>query len=187
MPKKIKFSVIVAMDCDRGIGKKGSMPWNISEDLTHFREITRNTKDSSKRNAVIMGRKTWESLPEKFRPLPGRINAIVTKNKKYPLPEDGSVLSFDSLEKAVVHLSREENDVENVFVIGGGQVYQEALNLKGDVLCKRIFVTLICKSYKCDTFFPNFSELFKEDAPLRSEDFNAEDGTKFYFTEYVRK
>ena len=81
----IKFSLVVAMDEERGIGKQGTLAWRLPADLKHFKEITTEVKDMKKQNAVIMGRKTWESLPEKFRPLPQRLNIVVTTQPNYVL------------------------------------------------------------------------------------------------------
>ena len=68
--KKQKFSIIIAVDDKNGIGKNGTLPWRIKEDMEFFRTVTSTTKKKHRQNAVIMGRKTWESIPEKHRPLP---------------------------------------------------------------------------------------------------------------------
>jgi len=145
----VQFSIIVAVDKDFGIGKSGRIPWQISDDMKHFKAITAATSDPAKRNMVIMGRKTWDSLPEKFRPLPGRVNCVITRNPALRFPE--GVGRADSLE-AALKLGQENRDVvENIFVIGGAEVYKEALCHKA---CHRIFLTLIDQSFDCDTFFP---------------------------------
>ena len=84
---KIPFSLIVAMDSQNGIGKNGQLPWHLPADLKHFKEITCTVRDPKKQNVVLMGRKTWDSIPEKFRPLPGRINVVLTRHPdlKFPL------------------------------------------------------------------------------------------------------
>ena len=75
------FSLVVAAtEPEFGIGLDGSIPWRIPEDLKFFKETTTFTKDESKQNAVIMGRKTWESIPSKYRPLPSRLNIVLTRN-----------------------------------------------------------------------------------------------------------
>src|SRR5437763_1943009 len=71
------YSLIVAYDLDRGIGKNGNLPWKLPKDLQRFKDLT----TESLSNCVIMGRKTWESLPPKFRPLPDRINIVMSKSK----------------------------------------------------------------------------------------------------------
>jgi len=68
--RKKKFSIVIAVDDKNGIGKEGALAWSIKEDMQFFKHITTNTQKKGKQNAVIMGRKTWESIPEKYRPLP---------------------------------------------------------------------------------------------------------------------
>ena len=77
--EQMTFQLVVAATRKLGIGKAGSMPWKLPGDMAYFKEITSKTADSGKQNAVIMGRKTWESIPPKFRPLPGRINVVLTR------------------------------------------------------------------------------------------------------------
>jgi len=76
----------VAFDSQYGMGKNGQLPWVIPQDLKHFKEISTAVINPANKNAVIMGRKTWESLPEKFRPLPGRVNVVLSKEGKLDLP-----------------------------------------------------------------------------------------------------
>ncbi len=148
---KIFFDVIVAMDLNSGIGKGGGLPWHLPADLKYFKQLTTTTRFPSRKNAVIMGRKTWESLPEKFRPLPDRINAIISRNKDLVLPD--GVLKEDSLEGVLNRLSAMTIEVENIFVIGGAQIFKEAITHPG---CRKIYATQILKKFDCDTFFPPF-------------------------------
>src|SRR5271169_1690094 len=97
------FSIIVAFDSQYGIGKKGGLAWKLPLDLKHFKEITTTVADPAKKNAVIMGRKTWESLPPKFQPLPGRVNLVLSKEGGINLPSE--VLSSQSLDEALKKLS----------------------------------------------------------------------------------
>ncbi len=162
----LEFSIVVAMDQKQGIGKDGKIPWHLPEDLKYFKEITTTTKDSTKQNIVIMGRKTWESIPEKFRPLPQRINLVLTRNKEFLFPEN--VYSAANLEEAFQKL--EEGNLkgkfESVFVIGGGQIYGEAIE---QPQCRRLYVTHVEKVFECDTFFPIFKNNFskKEDTEIK--------------------
>src|SRR5689334_18443373 len=98
----VPFDIVVAMDLNSGIGKDGNLPWDIPGDLRHFKDITSRPHSMLKKNAVIMGRKTWESLPEKFRPLPGRVNLVLTHNKKIEFP--AGVLKADNLDTALMIL-----------------------------------------------------------------------------------
>ncbi|MFA5060563.1 MAG: dihydrofolate reductase [Candidatus Omnitrophota bacterium] len=153
------FDIIVAVDKKFGIGRDGTIPWQLSDDLKHFKAITTATRSLDKKNAVIMGRKTWESLPDKFRPLPGRINLVLTKSKGFSLPE--GVLQAGSFEAALSLLSTEpwKTSVEKVFVIGGGQIFAEALKSNQT---STIYLTQILEDFHCDTFFPHFDKNFKK-------------------------
>lgn len=136
--QKPRINAIVAHTRkDRVIGKDGSIPWYYPEDLKHFKEITSN-------HTVIMGRKTWESLPEKFRPLPGRKNIVITRDLSYEAP---SAEVFDSLEKSL------EDDA---FIIGGATLYAQALPF-----IDTLYVTVIEKEFEGDTFFPPYEDKFE--------------------------
>src|SRR5271165_1906201 len=129
-----QFSIIVAFDAQYGIGKNGKLPWSLALDLKHFKEITTAVTDPAKKNAVIMGRRTWESLPEKFRPLPGRVNLVLSKSGELSLPAD--VCCSKTLDDALNQLS--SSNIENVFVIGGAQIYAQAME---HPLCQKLYVT----------------------------------------------
>ncbi|MBI5149537.1 MAG: dihydrofolate reductase [Candidatus Omnitrophica bacterium] len=175
------FNIVVAMDPNRGIGKDGRLPWHLKGDLRHFREITTTTRDKNKRNAVIMGRRTWDSLPDPFRPLPGRINVVITRNEQLRLPE--GVLKAGGLALALELLDKKEvrETCEMVFVIGGAQIYDQAVCLKE---CQAIFLTQILNSFPCDTFFPPFADHFREGSvsPRHKEGL-----VEYFFAEYHRK
>lgn len=101
------------------IGAGGTMPWHVPEDLAHFKAVTLGSP-------VIMGRRTWESFPDRFRPLPGRRNIVVTRNAEWA---DAGAERAGSLDEALALAA----DAETVWVIGGGQVYREAID-RADVL-----------------------------------------------------
>ncbi len=121
------------------IGHDGVMPWHIPEDLAHFKEITLGAP-------VIMGRKTWESLPERFRPLPGRRNIVVTRNSEWS--SDGAETAL-SLSDAVDRASEGLSPSEDVWVIGGGEIFAQALPL-----ATRIELTEINADVAGDSFAP---------------------------------
>ena len=171
-----EFAIVVAMDQSRGIGKEGKLPWHLPEDLKHFKELTSGA-DRSKKNAVIMGRKTWESLPEKFRPLPGRLNVVLTRNTGLIFPKE--VLKADSLDSALELLKRATNPGE-IFVIGGAEIFQQALH---HPQCRRIYLTQILKQFDCDTFFPLLSAEWKTASP--SQEFS-DQSLEYFFAEYTR-
>jgi dihydrofolate reductase/thymidylate synthase len=118
------YQVVVAATRDMGIGKDGVLPWKLLGDLKFFKELTVTTADPVKKNAVIMGRKTWESLPLKARPLPGRLNIILTRSGSFEFATVENVVICGSMNSALELLSSTPYclSIEKVFVIGGGQV-----------------------------------------------------------------
>ena len=173
------FSIVVAMDQKQGIGREGKLPWHLKCDLQHFKEITTKTRDQNKRNVVIMGRKTWDSLPSQFRPLPDRINVVITRNPNLEFPQ--GVLRADGLEQALVLKGAPSNTIESVYVIGGAQIFEQAIVRKE---CKKIYLTQILHSFACDTFFPPFTDHFQHEA---SSPRYVENEISYLFVEYSRK
>lgn len=149
MPKK-PLDLIVAFDKNNGIGKDNAIPWKLPPDMKRFSQITSTTLDPDKQNAVIMGRKTWESIPERFRPLPNRVNIVLTLSN-VELPGATTVHSFHSAINAVVHNPK----VERAFVIGGAEVYKRALEHADG-----IYVTALTQEFECDVHFPQIGEEF---------------------------
>jgi len=171
------FAIVVAVDEKMGIGKSGGLPWRLSRDMQRFKDITAPSSISSMRNAVIMGRKTWESLPAKFRPLPGRLNVVITSQIDFPLPE--GVHRVSTLEEALEY-ALERVDVEEVFVIGGAHVFAEAITHEA---CDRLFLTHIQGDFMCDTFCPGIPHAFQ--VVYKSPPFD-ENGIKFCFADYKK-
>jgi dihydrofolate reductase len=147
-----RFEIVVAADEELGIGKDGAIPWRLPGDMAHFVRVTRDTRDPGARNAVLMGRKTWESIPPRFRPLSGRLNVVLSRTPDLDLGEEVEVAGSlrDGLRLA-------EARAERIFVIGGGEIYRQALELPG---CAGIWFTRILSSFGCDTFFPDFAGRF---------------------------
>ena len=129
------LSLIAAVARNRVIGKDNTLLWHLPEDMRHFRETTRG-------KPVIMGRKTWESLPDSFRPLPGRLNIVVSRNPAYQA--SGAELA-GSLEDAI----RCAGDAREIFIIGGEELYRQAMP-KAD----RLYLTEIEVDFDGDAFFP---------------------------------
>lgn len=129
----MNISIITAYDNDLLIGSNNSLCYYIPDDLKNFKKITTNVTDCNKKNAIIMGRNTWESLP--IKPLPNRINCIISSKKNTE-----NVLIFSSLEECIHNLSSNKN-IENIFIIGGGQLYHTALlkNIVDKVYLTRIY------------------------------------------------
>ncbi len=145
------FNIIVAHDLNYGIGIHNQIPWHLPVDMSYFKDVTTSAQNG-KKNAVIMGRKTWESIPEKFRPLPNRFNIVLSKQHS---SIDGANVS-SSFEDALVMSNND--DIDKVFVIGGAQIYDEAIQHKK---CDSLFITKVYKSCDCDTFFPDYKPAFK--------------------------
>ncbi len=150
------FSIVVAMDEQRGIGKNGALPWHLPADLKHFKDITMNVPAPDRKNVVIMGRKTWGSLPKKFRPLPGRVNIVLTSNRNIQTPAD--VLVFNSFDRALEALEADKQAGE-IFVIGGAQLFTQTIN---HPQCVRLYITFVEGRFACDAFFPAIPKRFKE-------------------------
>uniref|UniRef100_A0A7C9ECN4 dihydrofolate reductase n=1 Tax=Opuntia streptacantha TaxID=393608 RepID=A0A7C9ECN4_OPUST len=148
------YQVVVAATRDMGIGKDGRLPWTLPSDLRYFKELTTTTSTPGKRNAVIMGRKTWESIPPKYRPLPGRLNVVLTRSGKLEATKSVDLVICRDLPLALKLLAEPPHSpaVEKVFVIGGGQVLRDALNAPG---CEAIHLTDIETNFDCDTFIPH--------------------------------
>lgn len=160
------FDIIVAHDKNNGIGRQQDLPWKLKEDLQRFKKITCQTQDPSLINAVIMGRKTWESLPQSFRPLPQRKNVVLSQTLS-TTPHKETLL-YGELNQAIESLSQDKH-IEKLFVIGGGQLYQQAIH---HPQCQNLWVTLIHNTFDCDTFFPTYPKEFqlKDESILMSSD-----------------
>ena len=137
--------ILVAHDDNRVIGHKHKMPWHIPEDLKLFKKRTLGYK-------VLMGRKTWDSLP--VQPLPGRLNYVLTRTKYEGEPtdhEDGPIFVSDIVK--VCTDAKKNND--NLFIIGGAQIYELALKLG---VVDKVIVSRIRGSYPGDVYFPSLPE-----------------------------
>uniref|UniRef100_A0ACD5W3W8 Uncharacterized protein n=1 Tax=Avena sativa TaxID=4498 RepID=A0ACD5W3W8_AVESA len=147
------YQVVVAATRDMGIGKDGVLPWKLPGDLKFFKKVTQTTSDPAKKNAVIMGRKTWESIPLQARPLPGRLNVILTRSGSFDFATTENVVICRSMNSALELLASTPYclSIEKVFVIGGGQILREALN---GPACEAIHLTDIQSNIECDTFIP---------------------------------
>lgn len=133
------LSLIVAMSDGptRVIGLDGGMPWRLAEDMRRFKRITTG-------HAVVMGRRTWESLPAKFRPLPDRINVVLSRSAEYVA--EGATVCPD-LDAALAHVA-ETGPGRDTFVIGGQSVFAEGIGI-----ADRIYLTIVGYDGPGDTFF----------------------------------
>ncbi|EFX00528.1 dihydrofolate reductase [Grosmannia clavigera kw1407] len=153
-PSPLELTLVVAATArDMGIGAAGGLPWTgLRKEMAYFARVTKRGEG----NAVIMGRRTWDSIPVKFRPLRGRLNVVISRSfaagvAKEPEggPEMGPV-EASSLEAALDYL-RGQPGSSRVFVIGGAQIYAAALNLAE---ARRVLLTRVTTDFDCDTHFP---------------------------------
>jgi dihydrofolate reductase len=162
----VKVSLVAAVAPGGVIGVAGGLPWRIPEDMRRFRELTMG-------QPVVMGRRTWDSLPDAFRPLPGRRNVVVTRNANWH--GDGAE-GARSLDDALRLLEGETH----VFVIGGGQLYAEAISRADELL-----LTEVGGEHEGDTFFPAWDrDAFEETS---REEHVSEMGVPFAFVVYRRR
>ncbi|MEK7597807.1 MAG: dihydrofolate reductase [Patescibacteria group bacterium] len=144
------ISIIAAIGKNRELGKDNKLLWHIPEDFKRFKDLTTG-------QIVIMGRKTYESLPEKFRPLPNRVNIIVTRDVNYKAE---GVIICNSIEEAVKNSELRIQNSElkkEVFIIGGASIYEQGIKH-----ADKLYLTLIDKEYPdADAFFPDYSEFKK--------------------------
>lgn len=164
----MKYALIVAMGKHREIGKNNDLLWRLPRDMQFFKETTQG-------QIVVMGRKNWESIPEKFRPLPNRKNIVISRNPDYN-PE-GAILITD-LKDLKQHLEVDKK----CFIIGGAQIYQLALEQD---LIDEMYVTLVNETFDADTYFPfvNWENWEEEDIlEFKSDDKNPHSFTVKKFT-----
>lgn len=142
------LELVVAADEARGIGKDGKLPWRLREELLYFKRLT-STASPGKENAVLMGRKTYESIAPKFRPLAGRRNLVLSRSPSFAA--DGAE-RVGSLDEALARVA-DDPSIEHVFVIGGGELYRQAL---AHPACARVYLTRVHARFDCDTTLPAF-------------------------------
>jgi dihydrofolate reductase len=161
----MKVGLIYARAGNGVIGKAGVLPWHLPEDLAHFKRVTMGAP-------VIMGRKTWESLPPRFRPLPGRRNVVVTRNAGWNSPGGERV---SSLQDALALIAGEPH----VWVIGGAEIFAQALPL-----AHVIEVTEIERDFDGDVYAPALGPEWIES---HRERHHSSTGLDYSFVTYIRK
>ena len=143
----MEVSLIVAVAENGVIGKDNDLIWHLPKDMKFFKETTLG-------HHVIMGRKNFESIPEKYRPLPNRTNVVITRQADYKA--EGCVV-INSVEEAL-EIAKQNGDKEP-FIIGGGQIYKIALEQN---LVDKIYLTKVHHTFDGDTFFPKLNNEWKE-------------------------
>ncbi|KAF3033894.1 dihydrofolate reductase [Didymella heteroderae] len=224
MPHPKSLTLILAATPSLGIGRAGQLPWpQLRKEMGYFARVTSRVSPASiapgdgagelaqkkkRMNAVVMGRKTWESIPERYRPLKGRVNVVVTRSvdafKRQLSPKEGGqedvgegpiVVGSVGDALSCLHSDKVKAEVDRVMVIGGASIYEQALRLKE---ARHVLLTKIQEEYECDTFFSedlNGSE-WKKASEQELKDFTGEDfkdgvqveekGVKFEFCLYNR-
>lgn len=158
-----QLTIVVATDLNNGIGINNTLPWRLPEDLAHFKRTTSG-------HAILMGRKTFESIG---RPLPNRRNIVITRNADW---QHAGVETATSLQAAAALAGDAP-----AFIIGGAQIYAEALPL-----VDRLIVTRIAGSFDCDAFFPAIDEQHWQET-AREEHHSETSGLDYAFVTYQRR
>lgn len=152
------MNIIVAIDSKNGIGKNNGIPWHLREDLKYFKQVTTKNNISDQKNIVVMGRKTWDSIPEKYKPLSGRMNIILTRNRNKEYKEsiesnyENTYIKYDFDEITAI---ADVNKHCEIYIIGGSSIYEQALYTKN---IRNIYITEVYQNFDCDTFFPNIDK-----------------------------
>ncbi len=151
------FDIVVAADLDWGIGSANGLPWpKLSGDLAHFRRVTSAAAEGA-RNAIVMGRKTWESTEVKGRPLPKRLNVVISRGA---LEVPAGVVAARSLDEALAATSGA--DINATFVVGGAQIFEEAFP---HAALRYVYLTRVLGRFACDTHIPDLDALgFRADS-----------------------
>jgi len=164
--------IIAAVALNRVIGKENDLAWHLPVDMRFFKKMTKGSP-------VIMGRKNYESIPEKYRPLPGRKNIVLSRQKNFPVAEGVSLC--DDLKEAL--RIAEETGAEKIFIIGGGQIYKESL---AQGIVDRMLVTWVEAEVDGDAYFPIFNEEDWEMHTLMHHPKDQEHKFPMRFVEYVK-
>lgn len=158
----MKLHLIYARARNGVIGRDNQMPWHLPEDLAHFKRVTLG-------QPVIMGRKTWESLPARFRPLPGRVNIVITRQSHW---QAEGALRAGSIEEA----TRLCGDAAHAWIMGGAEIYRQA-----EPLASTAVVTEIDQDFEGDAFAPTLGLDWRE---VQRESHTAASGMGFDFVTY---
>ena len=170
----MEIALIYARAANGVIGKNGALPWHLAEDMAHFKQLTQGCP-------VVMGRKTWDSLPARFRPLPGRRNIVITRQSDW---SQNGVQRASSLPEALQMCEQQGGDGDGgdggtVWIMGGAQIYAQALPL-----ADRVEVTEIAQDFDGDAFAPVLGPEWQQAA---RESHVGAGGLPFSFVRYVRQ
>ncbi|NNC95206.1 MAG: dihydrofolate reductase [Chitinophagales bacterium] len=166
----MNISLIAAVSENNVIGSENDLPWKLPKDMKYFMDTTMGYH-------VLMGRKTYESFPAKYRPLPGRTNIVISRTKQY---DNEEVQVFDEVEKGI-EFAR-ENGVGELFIIGGGSIYDLTINQ-----ANRLYITRVHAEVEGDTYFPELN--LEQWSLVKDEKHHADEkhDHDYSFRVYVRK
>lgn len=167
----MKIALIVAMDSERGIGKNNDLMWHLPKDMQFF-------KDTTQGQIVVMGRKNYDSIPEKYRPLPNRLNVVLTRNNEFNAPD---CLVFHSLEDCMSYF-KDENE-RTLFIIGGGEIYRMAIESN---IVNEMYITHVHHSYDAETFFPEFDAAQWKSSLLFQQEIDEKHEAAFTVRKYTK-
>jgi len=166
-----KVNLVVAVADNGVIGKDNQLVWHLRDDMKFFKELTTG-------HIILTGRKNYESIPDKFRPLPNRVNCILTRNVNYEAPGAFVYADFQSW------LSAFENDEHDLFVIGGGEIYRYVIDHD---LVDVMYITYVNAKPEGDTFFPNFESKYWDAEVLESYSKDERNEYDFVITKFTRR
>lgn len=214
VPKIDVICIVATLLPDFGIGCQGGLPWKLSKEMKYFRQVTSGTLNNNKRNAVIMGRKTWESIPLKFRPLPSRYNVVISRSydsqltiEKMKDDSDKFFYKINSLEDGIKQIKEKLGDsLERIYIIGGGEIYSNSYSISDKLLITKLEIeSQDIERPKMDTFlnikhiqeeFRDISKDLKQYLPntvtlpeptANNEYIEREKGYKFQYTLYEKE
>lgn len=201
-----KIPVIGIVAClipEMGIGFQGTLPWRLSKEMKYFKQITSSTNDPKRVNAVVMGRKTWESIPQRFRPLPNRVNLIVSRSYEENFSQQTDVencYQSNSLPLGIQELKQKlGHRLERIYIIGGGEIYNQCYDLTDHWLVTKIKPLQLATIPEMDTFLDKdkLQEQFSESTSEELSSFlptevylpglMEEKGFQFWITLYNKK
>ena len=163
MAKSSSLTIVVALDECNGIGRENRIPWTIKNDLKFFRYVTSKVNEPNKQNAMIVGRKTFETFP---KPLPNRLNIVVTSQTNLPNTNYPNVLCVKSLSEAL-KCAEDDPKIEQIFIVGGVSIYEEAMKTGG---VKRLFITRVKGDFQCTAVWSSFDvSNYKRVEPIPDE------------------
>lgn len=167
----MKTALIVAMDSERGIGKNNDLMWHLPKDMQFF-------KDTTQGQIVVMGRKNYDSIPEKYRPLPNRLNVVLTRNNDFNATD---CLVFHSLEDCMYYFKDEKE--RTLFIIGGGEIYRMAIESN---IVDEMYITHVHHSYEAETFFPEFDAALWKSSLLFQQEIDEKHEAAFTVRKYTK-